>query len=48
MKFDAKPLLTAPLVDLTIHGLAAALSQLQAAGMGGRREAAQRRAGPQD
>lgn len=33
--FDPKSLLTAPLVDLTVDGLAAALAQLQAAGMGG-------------
>jgi hypothetical protein len=36
MTFDAKSLLTAPLpTDLTVDGLAAALAQLQAAGMGG-------------
>jgi hypothetical protein len=35
MTFDAKSLLTAPLPpDLTVDGLAAALAQLQAAGMG--------------
>lgn len=36
MTFDAKSLLTAPLPpDLTVDALAAALAQLQAAGMGG-------------
>lgn len=36
MTFDAKSLLTAPLPpDLTVDGLAVALAQLQAAGMGG-------------
>ncbi|OEZ91469.1 hypothetical protein DUPY_50810 [Duganella phyllosphaerae] len=35
MTFDPKSLLTAPLVDLDVDGLAAALAQLQAAGFGG-------------
>ncbi len=35
MTFDAKTLLTAPLPDMTVDSLAAALAQLQAAGMGG-------------
>ncbi|MBV6321911.1 hypothetical protein [Duganella violaceipulchra] len=35
MTFDAKTLLAAPLVDLTVDGLAAALATLQAAGFGG-------------
>jgi hypothetical protein len=35
MTFDPKSLLTAPLIDLTVDGLAAALATLQAAGMGG-------------
>jgi hypothetical protein len=36
MTFDAKSLLTEPLPpDLTVDGLAAALAQLQAMGMGG-------------
>lgn len=35
MTFDPKSLLTAPLIDLTVDGLAAALAQLQAAGFGG-------------
>jgi hypothetical protein len=35
MTFDPKSLLTAPLVDLTVDSLAAALAQAQAAGMGG-------------
>lgn len=35
MTFDPKSLLTAPLVDLTVDGLAAALAQLQAVGFGG-------------
>lgn len=35
MTFDPKSLLTAPLVDLTVDSLAAALAQLQAVGFGG-------------
>jgi hypothetical protein len=35
MTFDAKSLLHAPLADMTVDSLAAALAQLQAAGMGG-------------
>lgn len=35
MTFDAKSLLTAPLVDLTVDDLVVALTQLQDAGMGG-------------
>jgi hypothetical protein len=36
MTFDAKSLLTAPLPpNLTVDGLAAALAQIQAAGLGG-------------
>lgn len=35
MTFDPKSLLTAPLVDLDVDGLAAALVKLQAAGLGG-------------
>jgi hypothetical protein len=34
MTFDAKSLLTAPLVDLTVDGLAAALKHLQDMGLG--------------
>jgi hypothetical protein len=34
MTFDPKSLLNAPLVDLDVDGLVAALVQLQAAGMG--------------
>lgn len=34
MTFDPQSLLTAPLVDLTVDSLAAALAQAQAAGMG--------------
>lgn len=34
MTFDPRSLLTAPLVDLTVDGLVAALAQLQAAGFG--------------
>lgn len=35
MTFDPKSLLTAPLVDMTVDSLAAALAKLQAAGFGG-------------
>lgn len=35
MSFDAKSLLTAPMPDMTVDALVAALVQLQAAGMGG-------------
>jgi hypothetical protein len=35
MTFDPQSLLTAPLVDLDVDGLVAALVQLQAAGLGG-------------
>lgn len=34
MTFDPQSLLTAPLVELTVDGLVAALAQAQAAGMG--------------
>jgi hypothetical protein len=34
MTFDPRSLLTAPLADLTVDGVVAALAQLQAAGMG--------------